>query len=407
MLINTSRRRFLLATTAAVALAAPAIVHGQARRALRVSVGRQPYAAGNSPVTQHMIVNKSFEQAAASLGYDLTVDYRDYPSALPMVEAFVSGNLDFGMWGNTPIVRLIAQSQPITLLSVGEGHFRFVIGVRKDSPIRNLQDLRGKTVGTLLGGDPYNAFSQMLRHELGNADPRAHNITVVNTPTQAQAATIPSGMDAAVLIHPAYLKANAEIGTTAIMNSFGYTEAHYRGPAGEGAGKLLESVKKSAFYPDGYYLHRSFWIGRTALLKEHPAVATAFLLAQQEAIGKLATMPAGAVSDMVKQYWGLAPELGARVIEDEVLFKRGWCWPTEGDATAVLEISKVMVEGRIIEKPLTWAQVRGSFDAAVPVLRDAYERGGRKPEAAAFEATNTQDLRGLPAWEVQRWRDRT
>ena len=37
--------------------------------------------------------------------------------------------------------------------------------------------------------------------------PKAHGITVVNTPTQAQAATIPTGLDAAVLIHPAYLKA--------------------------------------------------------------------------------------------------------------------------------------------------------------------------------------------------------
>ena len=34
------------------------------------------------------------------------------------------------------------------------------------------------------------------------ADPKAHGITVVNTPTQAQAATIPTGMDAAVLIYP-------------------------------------------------------------------------------------------------------------------------------------------------------------------------------------------------------------
>ena len=44
-----------------------------------------------------------------------------------MVEAFVSGNLDFGMWGNTPIVRLLSQNQPIHVLTVGEGHLRFVL----------------------------------------------------------------------------------------------------------------------------------------------------------------------------------------------------------------------------------------------------------------------------------------
>src|ERR1700733_12559800 len=106
-----SRRRFLAtAGAASLAVAAPFV-----------------RAQGNSPVTQYMIANKTFERFAADAGYDLTVDYRDYPSALPMVEAFVSGNLDFGMWGNTPIVRLIAQNQPIYPITVGEGHFRFVL----------------------------------------------------------------------------------------------------------------------------------------------------------------------------------------------------------------------------------------------------------------------------------------
>jgi ABC-type nitrate/sulfonate/bicarbonate transport system substrate-binding protein len=406
---QSDRRRKFLATVGAssLILAAPAIVRAQAKKPLKVSVGRQPWAAGNSPVTQYMINNKTFEKFASEAGYDLTVDYRDYPSALPMVEAFVGGSLDFGMWGNTPIVRMIAQSQPIHLLSVGEGHFRFVLATRKDSPIRSIQDLKGKTVGALLGGDPYNAFSQMLRYEMGNPDPRAFDITIVNTPTQAQAATIPTGMDAAILIHPAYLKANAELGTVGIMNSFGYTEAHYKGPAGEGAGKLLESVKKSAFYPDGYYLHRSFWIGAPKIVKDDPAVVTAFLMAQQDAVAKLSKMPPGDVSDLAKKYWELPPAQGAKVVEDDVLFARGWCWPTEGDATAVLEISKVMVEGRLIPKPLAWSQVRDSFAAAAPLLKTAYDKTGMQPAAAAFNATDVKDLRGAPAWEIKNWRDRT
>src|SRR5512132_3454050 len=108
---GASRRRFIaVAGAASVALAAPAIVRAQARKPRRVSVGRQPWAAGNSPVTHYMMQNKTFEKFAADAGYDLTVDWRDYPSAAPMVEAFVSGNLDFGMWGNTPIVRLLAQN---------------------------------------------------------------------------------------------------------------------------------------------------------------------------------------------------------------------------------------------------------------------------------------------------------
>lgn len=398
-------RRLVLASSAA-ALGAPSIVGAQSRRQLKVSVGRQPWAAGNSPVTQLMMNTKSFEQAAAALGYDLTVDYREYPSALPMVEALLSGNLDFGIWGNTPIVRLIAQSQPLAVLSIGEGRLRFVIAVRKGSPIRNVADLKGKTVGALLGGDPYNALSQILKFELGNGDPKAHGITVVNTPTQAQAAALPAGMDAAVVIHPAYLKANAEIGTTAIVNSFGYTEANYKGPAGEGAGKLLESAKASPFFPDGYYLHRSFWIASPKTIRDNPPVSVAFLMAQQDAVAKLAATDPGDVSELVNKYWGLPKAQGAEVVKDEVLFKRGWCWATEGDASAILEVSKFMVEGRLIEKPLAWSQVREAFRLGAALQQEAWEKTGRKPDAGAFEAKDAQDLRGKPVWQLDQWKDR-
>ena len=60
-------RRLVLASGVA-ALGAPAIVGAQARRQLKISVGRQPWAAGNSPVTQHMMAAKSLEQTAQSLG---------------------------------------------------------------------------------------------------------------------------------------------------------------------------------------------------------------------------------------------------------------------------------------------------------------------------------------------------
>ena len=136
----------------AATMAFPAIVRAQgARQAFKVSIGRIPWAAGNSPMTQYMINNKLMEKRAAELGYDLTIEWREYPTALPMVEAIVGNNLDMGMWGNTPIIRAISAKLPISLMVVGEGHLRFVIATRKGSPIRTLQDLKGKTVGTLLG----------------------------------------------------------------------------------------------------------------------------------------------------------------------------------------------------------------------------------------------------------------
>jgi hypothetical protein len=302
-------------------------------------------------------------------------------------------------------VRLVSQNQGLQLVTVGEGHFRFVLATRKDSPIRNIADLKGKTVGALLGGDPYNVLVQMLRFELGNGDPKAHGITVVNTPTQAQAATIPTGMDAAIVIHPAFLKASTEIGTVGIMNSFGYTEGHYKGPAGDGAGHLLPGVKKSPFFPDGYYLHRSFWITGSKLVGEHPGIVTAFAMAQQDAVSKLSTMDAGEVSQLSRKYWELEPKLGALVVKDDVLFQRGWVWPTEGDAVALLETSKYMVEGKMIPKPLAWSQVQGAFAQAAAPVKTAWEKMGRKPDTAAFQAKDAKDLRGAPSWDASSWKE--
>ena len=405
-----SRRRIVLggATLAGSSLVAlPGFVRAQgSRRALKVSIGRIPWAAGNSPMTQYMINNKSLEKRAAEAGYDLTVDWREYPTALPMVEAMVGNNLDMGMWGNTPIIRGISSGLPISLMVVGEGHLRFLITTRKGSPVRNIQDLKGKTIGVSLGGDPQSALSQMLRGELGVADLKETGIKFVNMPTHAQAASVPTGVDATCTIYPAYLAAQAS-GTVAIANSFGYTEDHYEGPLGKGAGILMPSVKKSLFFPDGYYLHRSFWILRNALAEQHPQVVVSFLTAQQEAVAALSAMDAGAVSQLVKEYWKLDPVQGAKVVKDDVLFTRGWSWPTENDARAVLESSKFMVENKVIEKALNWAQVKGAFERTAPLVKQAYDKLGAKPAAAEFLRTDTADLRGRPVWEMDKWAERT
>ncbi|WP_077002347.1 ABC transporter substrate-binding protein [Variovorax sp. KK3] len=399
-------RRHLVVGGAALAgsLAMPAYVRAQgSKQQLKLSIGRIPWAAGNSPMTQYMINNKLLEKRAADFGYDLTIDWREYPTALPMVEAMVGNNLDIGMWGNTPIIRAISSGLPISPIVVGEGHLRFLITTRTGSPIKNAQALKGKTIGVSLGGDPQSALTQMLKHELGVQDVvKEAGIRYVNMPTHAQAASVPTGVDATCTISPAFYAAQAS-GTVAIMNSFGQTEDYYEGPAGKGAGILLPSVKKSQFYPDGYYLHRSFWIGRNALIEQHPQAVTAFIVAQQEAVAALTAMDAGAVSQLVKDYWKLDATQGAKVVKDDVLFSRGWSWPTEKDALAILESSRYMAENKQIEKALDWAKVRTQFQRTAPLVKAAYDKLGSKPAAAEFTRTDVADLRGRPVWEIDKW----
>ena len=65
---GSSRRQFMLgaATVAGGALAGPRLAWGQAAlQEVKVSVGRIPWAAANSPITQYMIENRLFEARAA------------------------------------------------------------------------------------------------------------------------------------------------------------------------------------------------------------------------------------------------------------------------------------------------------------------------------------------------------
>ena len=78
----------------------------------------------------------------------------------------------------------------------------------------------------------------MMKYELGSSDPKDSGIKLINMPTHAQAASVPTGVDATCTISPAYYAAQST-GTVAIMNSFGYTEDYYEGPLGKGAGILI------------------------------------------------------------------------------------------------------------------------------------------------------------------------
>jgi ABC-type phosphate/phosphonate transport system substrate-binding protein len=196
------RRALQLLSGAAAALATPSLLRAQGtRRAHKVSVGRIPWAAGNSPMTQYMINNKLFEKRAAELGYDLTVEWREYPTAIPMVEAIVGNNLDMGMWGNTPIIRAISAKLPISLMVVGEGRLRFVIATRKGSPIRTLQDLKGKSIAFV----DFNSTSgylyprKMMRGDGIDPDTHFSKSMLAGGATEATMALVNGQVDSAMI----------------------------------------------------------------------------------------------------------------------------------------------------------------------------------------------------------------
>lgn len=375
----------------------------EATEELSFTIGRQPYAAGNSPITQYMMEHELVEKAAADLGQDVEITYLDYPSAAPQVAAMISDRLDFGMWGNTPIISAIAMNQPLSVISTGEGNLRFVLLTDEDAGIHNMEDLKGKRVGLLVGGDPHLAFIGMLKQELGVADPAEAGINLVNLPTQAISATVPKGVDATIVGYPSVLKQQeTDDSVVGVLNSHGYTEPGYLGDAGDGEGVQLPSADESPFAPEGFYGHRSFWVARDEVIKDHPEVVQAFLIAEQQALNELRSQNPEEISDSVSQYWDLDPENGVRVLDDEIVLERGWIWPTEGDAQLLMELSILMAQNDLIEEPLAWPDIVDGFRPSAELARRAYESTGDYPPDAEFESTPS-DARGAPQWLYDSW----
>lgn len=391
-----------LATTAVLSFAAVGwalpVTVGAQEKSLTVSLGRLPWGALNSPITQHMMKTRGFETEAARHGYRITLDWRDYPSAPPQVEAMQAGKLDMGVWGNVPIVRNIAGGQPIHVLALAEGGLNFQVAVPKGSSIRTIEDLKGKRIGTLLGGDPHFFLAMLLKAHFGNADPVAQGITMVQSPSFTMLASMPKGLDAVTLITPSFLLGQERQTLDGLVDNFGRTGTAYQGPLGKGAGHPVPSVKKSDFYPEGYYLHRTMWVGRGEFVKQHPKLIVAFLTALNRATAEVAKMDPGTVSDLAKEYWKLPPEQGSIIVRDDLLFKRTWTWLTEGDLRSLVANSRFMREAKLLPRELSWDDVVRNIEPIAPLAREAWERAGQHPAAAAF-SDQAADIRGAVMWD--------
>ncbi|MBI6923465.1 MULTISPECIES: ABC transporter substrate-binding protein [Pseudomonas] len=126
----------VLATTFSLAAAAQTLV-----------VGDQSYNA------------RAVMEAAGVLdNLPYSLEWKQFTAGSPVAEALNVGSLDIGLLGDAPPLFLGALGAPIKVIAVSRQNLAGVaILVRKDSPIHNLQDLRGKRAAIWKG-----SWSQQL-----------------------------------------------------------------------------------------------------------------------------------------------------------------------------------------------------------------------------------------------------
>jgi len=94
----------------------------------------------------------------------ITVSWSEFTSGPPLLEALGAGALDFGATGDVP--PLFAQAAGGALYYVGVYRCSpagSAILVRKDSPIKTLEDLKGKKVAFKRGSSAHNVTVKVLR----------------------------------------------------------------------------------------------------------------------------------------------------------------------------------------------------------------------------------------------------
>jgi sulfonate transport system substrate-binding protein len=155
-----------------------------------------------------------------------TVQWNEFTSGPPLLEALGAGALDFGSTGDVP--PLFAQAAGGDLLYVAATRSAIdgsAILVKADSPIKNLADLKGKRVAYKRGSSAHNFIVKAL--EKGGLVPGDVNSLDLGPPDAA--AAFASGQIDAWAIWDPYYAVTAQdptvrvLATTeGIVNSFGY-----------------------------------------------------------------------------------------------------------------------------------------------------------------------------------------
>lgn len=143
-----SLRWIRLALAAAATFTATVAATVAVAQTVTLSVGDQNYYN----------VRASMEASGALDGAPYKVEWKHFQSAAPVAEGLNAGALDLGFLGDSGFLFLAAKGAPVKLIAVSrQNPDTIALLVAKDSPIKTIQDLKGKKVAYWPG-----AWSQQL-----------------------------------------------------------------------------------------------------------------------------------------------------------------------------------------------------------------------------------------------------
>lgn len=156
----------------------------------------------------------------------ITVQWNEFTSGPPLLEALGAGALDFGSTGDIPPLFAQAAGGDLLYVAATKGAIDgSAILVKKDSPIQTLADLKGKNVAFKRGSSAHNFIVKALeKGGLALSDINALDLS----PPDAAAAFAGGQIDAWAIWDPYYAvqaqdpNTRVLVTTEGIVDSFGY-----------------------------------------------------------------------------------------------------------------------------------------------------------------------------------------
>ncbi|NHB57986.1 aliphatic sulfonate ABC transporter substrate-binding protein [Acinetobacter sp. 194] len=222
--------------------------------------------------------NKSFEQAFP----ETKVEWKEFPAGPQTLEALNVGAIDVGYTGDTPVIFALSANKPIKYLGyeINSKNAHSLL-LPKDSPIKDVKELKGKRIAVTQGSSAHFFLSQVL----DQAQLTWQDIQPIwLTPADARAAIDKKSVDAWAIWDP-YASAASLKGDTRVL-----TDATHVPPA------------------------YSFYSSTDNFLQSHPAEAKKFIETLNETDAWINAHP-DETAQILAESTGIELEVAKLVIE--------------------------------------------------------------------------------------------
>jgi sulfonate transport system substrate-binding protein len=209
--------------------------------------------------------SKSLLTAANLLG-DLPykIEWSTFTSGPPLLEAASAGAIDIGAVGNTPPIFSAAAKAKVAVVSGAKGNVESdAVLVQPDSPLHQVSDLRGKTIGVAKGSSAHGQILLTLKKAgLSTSDVKL----VFLQPAEAYAAFNQHKIDAWAIWDPYTSQAELEskarvlVDGTGVANGYSFQVAGTQALADAGKNSAIaDYVARLAKAENWANTHRSLW----------------------------------------------------------------------------------------------------------------------------------------------------